>query len=588
MKSMFAVEMLGRYGQTLAQAWPWALLAILVAAALAQPRLWYAADHAPSAVQRLFVLFAMALSMILAWRLAWVCDDAFISFRYADNLVHGRGLVWNPGERVEGFTNFLWTLVLAGAIRLGLDPVQGSVVFGLMALVATLLAMHRLRAQILPDGLRGAFPLAVVALAVQHTFTAFGTSGLETMLAAGLALWAVERVVAGRVFLGSLLGVLAAMAHPDHGILWFALGCALALHPEKRKQVLRYALPLVLVYLPYFLARFAYYGHAWPNTYYAKSGGGMYFSQGLRYWMASLLGDGLWAILPFAVFGAWQARRTLFGCYAMLALPLYGGYVAKIGGDYMVGRLLVALLPMFFLCAELGVRRLAEKRRSALLVGCLAFALTALPTSLVRSRAIEWNLADERTHTPLVSFAPPRIGSNMFDRARLFQDRLSKAGLRPVLCDYEIGMMGYYTGLDLIDIHGLTDVHVARRPLAQRGRPGHERWADTAYLRERGVALARTTLWEGRYKPVTRILFPDGSVYFFGYWQPQLAEALRTIKGVVLTDAPTFLDQYLAQADKLPADVARQDLRTFFEPYYFAHTPDPARRARFDRYRAEQ
>ena len=43
-----------------------------------------------------------------------VVDDALISFRYAVNLVEGRGLVFNPGERVEGYTNFLWTIVLAG------------------------------------------------------------------------------------------------------------------------------------------------------------------------------------------------------------------------------------------------------------------------------------------------------------------------------------------------------------------------------------------------------------------------------------------------------------------------------------------
>jgi len=100
-------------------------------------------------------------------------------------------------------------------------------------------------------------------------------------------------------------------------------------------------------------------------------------------------------------------------------------------------------------------------------------------------------------------------------------------------------------------------------------------------LRERGVALARKTLWDGRYKPVTRVALPDHSIYFFGFWQPELADALRKMGGV-LVDAPTFLDEYLAKMDELPADVVRQDLHAFFEPYYFAHTSDPARRARFE------
>src|SRR3989442_4318999 len=49
-------------------------------------------------------------------------DDCFISFRYARHLAAGQGLVWNPGERVEGYTNFLWVILMAGAPRLGGTP----------------------------------------------------------------------------------------------------------------------------------------------------------------------------------------------------------------------------------------------------------------------------------------------------------------------------------------------------------------------------------------------------------------------------------------------------------------------------------
>jgi hypothetical protein len=579
---MVVVEMLARYLAVLTEAWPWALLAVTVAVALAIPRVWRAANDLSAPARRALVLALVSASVALAMRMAWVCDDAFISFRYAANLAHGRGLTWNPGERVEGYTDFLWVVLLAGAIRAGLDPAQCSVVIGLCALAGTLLAAARIRAKLLDKLGPAGFPLAIAGLAFQQTLVAFGTSGLETMLATCLALWAVERALAGFPLTSSFAGILATMAHPDHGILWLALGIALALDRERRRQAVRYAVPFLLVYLPYFAARFAYYGYLLPNTYYAKSGGGMYLSQGLVYWAASFIGGGLWALVPATLVGLWRTRGTLVGRYAGLALPLYVLYVTKIGGDYMVGRLVVAILPMMFLLAELGLRAAIARHGTRMVVpACLAFAVATLPTSLVRPRAIEWNLADERTHTPLVSFAPLRIGSNMFDRAKLFETRLVKAGQKPILSDFEIGMMGYYTGLELIDLHGLTDTHVARQPLASRGRPGHERWADAAYLRARGVGLARTTLWEGRYKPVTRILLPDGSIYFFGWWQPALAQALRQIPGVSLVDAPAFIDEYLAKMDKLPATVVAEDLREFFEPYYFAANPDPARHARF-------
>ena len=40
-------------------------------------------------------------------------DDAMISMRFADNLAAGHGLVWNPGEYVQGYTNLGWTLWMA-------------------------------------------------------------------------------------------------------------------------------------------------------------------------------------------------------------------------------------------------------------------------------------------------------------------------------------------------------------------------------------------------------------------------------------------------------------------------------------------
>src|SRR5215475_11087437 len=76
--------------------------------------------HWPSGSSRRRILLAGAVSLTVAaalfalWRaigLAWLSDDGFISFRYAANLVRGDGLVYNAGERVEGYTNLLWTLL---------------------------------------------------------------------------------------------------------------------------------------------------------------------------------------------------------------------------------------------------------------------------------------------------------------------------------------------------------------------------------------------------------------------------------------------------------------------------------------------
>ena len=99
-------------------------------------------------------------------------DDAFISFRYARNLVEGHGLVWNPGEAVEGYTNFLWVLLMAAGIGAGVEPERLSVGIGIasgLGVLALVLARNVTRY----GWRRPLIWLAPAALASSRTFTAF-------------------------------------------------------------------------------------------------------------------------------------------------------------------------------------------------------------------------------------------------------------------------------------------------------------------------------------------------------------------------------------------------------------------------------
>ena len=73
----------------------------------------------------LIVLLVVAAVALVAHSLVFnfVTDDAFISFVYSRNLAEHGKLVFNLGEHpVEGYTNFLWTVLLAGFLKVGLVP----------------------------------------------------------------------------------------------------------------------------------------------------------------------------------------------------------------------------------------------------------------------------------------------------------------------------------------------------------------------------------------------------------------------------------------------------------------------------------
>src|SRR6266516_740483 len=91
-----------------------------------------------------FVLIVVVAGLtFLAWSNRFIQDDAFIAFRYAYNLANGKGLVWNDGYRVEGYTDFLWTLLMTIPHYLHRDPVSFSFVLGIISFIASLLLTYK-------------------------------------------------------------------------------------------------------------------------------------------------------------------------------------------------------------------------------------------------------------------------------------------------------------------------------------------------------------------------------------------------------------------------------------------------------------
>ncbi|MBI3451101.1 MAG: hypothetical protein HY049_19580, partial [Acidobacteria bacterium] len=322
----------------------------------------------------------VALGAFHAWWRAFLIDDAYISFRYARNLALGRGLVFNLGERTEGYTNFLWTLFAAAAIRLGLDPGVACQGLGIACAVATLLVVHRFGRD-LGAGRWGAL-LAPAMLAVNRSFAAWATSGLETRLFTLLVIAAAWRLHAERrrldearavfPFSGILIAA-ACLTRPEGYLALAVAGAGVAIASLRkgggRPYPLGWAAAAVAIPLAHLLWRHDYYGDWVPNSFHAKVPG-LRLESGwiyLRAFAGAHLGPAAAALIAWPLARWLGARRgsasdsdagTSLVPLSAFSLPfaaLYLVYTWAIGGDHFEFRFVDAPLVIAYLASALAI-----------------------------------------------------------------------------------------------------------------------------------------------------------------------------------------------------------------------------------------
>ena len=172
----------------------------------------------------LAVIFILAVLIYHNYSIRpWMLDDAFISFRYAENFAAGHGLVFNPGERVEGYTTFLWVLILALGKAVGLRVVSLSQILGALFALATVLLLlfaHRFNSRVSESGAL----LAALFLGTCGVFTPWPSSGMEVSLFTFLVLLSLlyhfllaerETPTIGQLFLLGVFLALSALTRPE-------------------------------------------------------------------------------------------------------------------------------------------------------------------------------------------------------------------------------------------------------------------------------------------------------------------------------------------------------------------------------------
>lgn len=342
------------------------------------------------------ILIALALgAFILNSNRLFFHDDAYISLRYARNYLAGLGLVWNPGERVQGYTNFLHLILTALLGRFGLNLFWAARVVGLAALI----------------GLAGVTFAFGMTLRWQGRAHFWHLPFIVTITSAPILVWAVgglEGTLFGLLTAGGILGLLltiespkrywlhaisgtslglAFLTRPD-GFVFFAVSLAWLLWPAWKRKT--QAWPAIAAYLggaglvtaPYVIWQWLYYGDIVPNTFYAKTGSPLWLrlETGAEY-----LGDYLLhpPYLPLLVllalaFALWKRRWDAKLTYLVFSALAYLTFILLAGGDHMHAfRLLIPLIPLMGATLAGALSLTLENRTSALILvtaGVLALA----------------------------------------------------------------------------------------------------------------------------------------------------------------------------------------------------------------------
>ncbi len=455
-------------------------------------------------------------------------DDAMISMRYAWNFSHGQGLVWNPGERVEGYTNLLQTLIMSVFTAL-LDKSTAVLAVQVLEVLLVLSCVYLvwrlctyLGAEIEP-GSRTLFTATILLMTLTYyPLSYWSLSGMETGILTLLMLASVFMIERFRQSGGSLdlhiaagfLG-LAYLSRPDALIfaiplLVYAADIALrrvnkGQGQENRRRVVRTLLLALVIYLLFPLGqegfRIQFYGALLPNTYYLKATGmplidrirnGLGFLS-LYFWThAILLGIGC---LGFVLK---PDRRK--ACYLVLVVAPILYEVWAGGAPLRLWRLMTPAQPLaailfvmgaFELLRRLGVS-IATRKGTAWMgvltgVAIMSVNLFFIPQILFLQT---WFPKD---------FYAPRVNAAV----ALSEITTEQASVGVLAA----GVVPYYTGRPAFDYLGRSDPHIAALPPDLSGAvswngmysvPGHNKYDLVYSIEQLQPTYTDTNFWGGQ------------------------------------------------------------------------------------------
>lgn len=390
------------------------------------------------------LLAAVAVCRVLAIGAFPIYDDAFITFRYALNLAHGAGLVFNPGapwEPVLGTTTPGFAFLLSTCARLGIGPAIAARALDIACDVASAWMLCRLL-----DRRALASSIAVAAFAAAPEVARIAVGGMEPPLLVLLALCATYAASRGSFRNAGLLSALACTVRPEAVLLVAALA---AFHVRSLRQLIQLAVPLFVIGVIYVGVLTSIYGTPIPQSVRAKADNHGLGPQAVR--VATIFAQAFapsayaLALLPVTLLGlalvfAWRISARAFAAFAFAVAASYALAGAKTWGWYFYA-------PLAMWCIALGV-------------GCeagLEFVARASPkfAKLAGGAAIAFALLAVAAVASYSGLRPDRVTPLVYEPMQRWCAEREPPIRHARIVASDIGALGYFSGALILDSEGL-------------------------------------------------------------------------------------------------------------------------------------
>lgn len=454
-----------------------------------------------------FILLALTGFLIVDRQ--FIMDDAYISFIYARNFAEGHGFSWYPGSDEYGYTSFLFTFLVGVLMKLGMNVPLAAYVISMPAALIGIVLVHRIGNMI---GGRLVGLLAMLGLATNTSYAAFATGGLETSLALSLVLAVYFCIARWResseprfVWLTGVYAALALLTRLDTALLLFpAYGLLLYFFYYQYRDgvtvsklynhcLITVGFPALAV-LALVAFALAHYGQPLPNSFYIKMNE-FYVLQGLRYLHAFLKAQYYMPLVLFILW-FWMARLADFQWQYwtyrltfLVGLLIWLVYVILVGGDFMEFRLVLPLLPFFYLLmADLVCN--AVSRRGVFSVVTAAFIIIAgnyfQPSYFQHPRSDQYELES----TAQLQYWMDNPGHNWIMAGKALNNYFYTGQSDDVIIAVTAaGAIPYYSRLPTIDEHGLNSHKMMADARQYADKPGHRYAASVPFMKQSGVNL---------------------------------------------------------------------------------------------------